>query len=516
MGVTRGKRALLAACGLLPALVALAIAGCGSQAGSATVPGGTPSSASATAVSEAIPSGDWPTFDYNGQRSGEGPASTGITARDLSSLRVRRVTIHGIADSSAIELHGIVIAGAAHDVVVVTTSYGATIAVDARTGRRLWQFVAPGVNRTPGNPQVTTASPVADPSRRSVYAAAPNGLIYKLSIVTGRPLWSRRITFDPGHEKIASALNVSDGRVVAVTGGYFGDAPPYDGHVVTIDAASGRVDHVFNAECSGLRRLIRASSCSQTSTRGDSAIWGRAGAVIEPGSGRILATTGNGPFNGSSSWGDSVLELSSDAGRLLHNWTPPNQAQLDAGDTDVGSASPAILPTFHGHSLIVQGGKDSKLHLLDLARLNGTTGGPGRRLGGELDEIATPGGGQLFTAPAVWSHGARVYVFVGTDSGTAAYELVDPGHPRLRVAWQDGTSATSPVLAGGLLYSYDENDGELDVRQPVSGALVRSFAVAHGHWNSPIVVGGRVILPTGSYHDSSATSTLEILHLPGR
>ena len=37
-----------------------------------------------------------------------------------------------------------------------------------------------------------------------------------------------------------------------------------------------------------------------------------------------------------------------------------------------------------------------------------------------------------------------------------------------------------------------------------------------GHWNSPIVVGGRIILPTGSYHDSSGTSTVDIYHLPGR
>jgi hypothetical protein len=84
------------------------------------------------------------------------------------------------------------------------------------------------------------------------------------------------------------------------------------------------------------------------------------------------------------------------------------------------------------------------------------------------------------------------------------------------VAWQNGTDGTSPVVAGGLLYVYDENDGQLNVRQPVSGVELRALPVADGHWNSPIVVGGRIVLPTGSYHDSSSTSTIEIYHLPGR
>ncbi|MFZ0089453.1 MAG: PQQ-binding-like beta-propeller repeat protein, partial [Solirubrobacteraceae bacterium] len=463
------RRGLLAAC-------ALGVVACGGQA-SGVPTASSPASgtlASATAAAGAVPSADWPDFDDNPQRTGVGPASTGITAGNLGSLRLRGVTIDGIADSSAIELHGIVVHGARHDLVAVTTSYGKTIAIDAGTGRKLWEFDPPGVNSTAGNPQVTTASPVADPNRRFLYTASPNGYIYKLAVATGHRIWSTRITLDPVHEKIASALNVSGPWVVAVTGGYIGDIPPYDGHVVTIDRANGHVVQVWNSECSGRHQLILARSCSVTNTRGDNAMWGRAGAVIEPGSRRILTATGNGPFDGYSSWGDSVLELTPDASRLLHNWTPPNQAQLSAGDVDLGSASPAILPTYHGYRLAVQGGKDAKLHLLDLARLDGTTNGPGPRLGGELDETSAPGGGQVLTAPTVWRHAGNVYAFVATDSGTAAYELVDPSHPRLHMAWQSATGGTSPVLAGGLLYIYDENDGQLVIRNPISGVSLRT------------------------------------------
>src|SRR6202035_5473067 len=156
-----------------------------------------------------------------------------------------------------------------------------TIAFDAGTGRRLWEFDPAGVDSTPGNPQVTTASPVADPDRAYIYSASPNGVIHKLSVATGRQMWSRSITFDPVHEKIASALTISGPWVVAVTGGYYGDAPPYHGHVVRLSRGTGRVASVWNTECSNRHALIRASSCSVTTNRGDNAIWGRPGAVLE-------------------------------------------------------------------------------------------------------------------------------------------------------------------------------------------------------------------------------------------
>lgn len=300
-----------------------------------------------------------------------------------------------------------------------------------------------------------------------------------------------------------------------MTGGYIGDIPPYDGHVVSINRASGRIAQVWNSECSGRHQLILASSCSVTNTQGDNAIWARAGAVIEPGTNRILVATGNGPFDGQSSWGDSVLELTPDASRLLHNWTPTDQAALAHSDTDVGSTAPALLPLYHGRRLAVQGGKSGRLALLDLGRLDGTTGGAGPRLGGQLQQISAPGGSQVFAAPAVWRDGTRIIVFVGDDVGTAAYQLSGGARPRLRVLWQDGSSATSPVISGGLLYAYDQQDGKLIIRRPLSGGVVRSLPVAVGHWNSPIAVGGRVIEPTGSYF-TGGPSTIDIWHLPRR
>ncbi|MDQ6820151.1 MAG: hypothetical protein M3076_07415, partial [Actinomycetota bacterium] len=200
----------------------------------------------------------------------------------------------------------------------------------------------------------------------------------------------------------------------------------------------------------------------------------------------------------------------------LHNWTPADGSELTSADADVGSTSPTALPRYHGFGLAVQGGKDGKLALLDLDRLDGAQGPASGRVGGELGQVSAPGGTPVFTAPAVWSSRGRIYVFVTTESGTAAYRLVGGAHPQLRVAWQNASGGTSPVLAGGLLYVYNEQGGALLIRNPLSGIQIRSLPVPSGHWNSPIVTGGRIILPTGSYHSSAASSTIAIYHLPGR
>lgn len=502
--------------GVFAILLAASLVACGGRAASATS-----ASTESTAVPAAVVGADWPSFDYNAQRSGVGPANTGIAAGDLGALATRIVHIDGTVDSAPIELHGIVVRGAARDVVIVTTTYGRTIAIDAGTAARLWEFVPSDIGAYQGSSQITNATPVADPNRRYVYAASPDGRIHKLNLATGREVrsghWPVLVTFDARREKLPAALNLNRRWVIVTTGGYIGDAPTYEGHVAVIDRSSGHIAGVWNAECSDHHHLLDPPrSCRADTTFGGSAIWARQGAVVEPGSGRLLVATGNGPFNGSTNWGDSVLELSPSATRLLHNWTPSDQARLNSNDTDLGSTAPALFPPTHGHRLAVQGGKDGMLHLLNLDRLNGTRGGAGGRLGGELEDISAPGGGQVFTAPVVWSHDGHDYLFVADDSGTAAYRLYVIGGPRLVSLWHSGSGGTSPVLAGGLLYVYDEQAGNLKVYDPLRGRLLRTLPAASGHWNSPIVAGGRIILPTGNANDHSTSGELFIYHLPGR
>ena len=438
--------------------------------------------------------GDWPRFGYDAARRNVGPARTGITAANVRHLKRQQVRLPGTVDASPIYLRDVQVHGQRHDVFFVTTSYGITLAVDAGSGRILWRFTPPGYASWAGSDRITNSTPVADPSRRFVYAGAPNGRIYKLAVDTGAVIWSVSITRLPSREKLGTALNYSRGLVLATTGGYLGDAPPYQGHVATISAASGRIVHIWNSLCSDRHTLITPPSCPES----DSAIWARSGAVVQPRTGNILVATGNGRFDGRRYWGDSTLMLTPRAAHLLHNWTPRNQASLNSNDIDLGSTAPALL----SRTRAVQSGKDGRLRLLRLPALGGRLG----RTGGELQTISTPGGSGVFTTVCVWRARAGVRIFVGDDAGTWSYGLV---RGRLKVRWRAGDAGTSPVLAGGLLYVYDPNGG-LNVRNPANGKLVARLSAGGGHWNSPIVTDGRIALPQGDANSHSTSGILDI------
>jgi hypothetical protein len=470
-------------------IVALLVVACGGRATSAT----STSAGAASTTGSATSGHDWTRFDWNAQRSGSDPFSTGITAANVSGLKRQQVRLPGTADSSAIYLHGVTIQGKTHDAFFLTTTYGITVAVDAARGSILWRWTPPGYSSWAGSYRITTATPVADPSRRWIYAASPDGRIQKLSVANGHAAWRVSITRLPEREKIASSLNFAGGHVIATTGGYIGDQPPYQGHVATI-SPKGQLLHVWNSLCSNRHGLIVPSSCPSS----DSAIWGRAGAVVVPGSGDLLVATGNGDWNGSTDWGDSTLLLPPSATKLIGNFTPTNTAQLNASDLDLGSTSPVFLSS----SFVAQGGKDGMIRLLSMNRLRGTA----PHKGGQLQTVATPSGTDLFTAPAVWRAQGRIWMFAADNGGTAAWTLSGGS---LHQAWRNATGGTSPIVAGGLLWVYDPGGG-LNVYMPSTGKLVTTLRAGPGHWNSPIVIDGRVALPEGNANDHSTSGVLDI------
>jgi hypothetical protein len=475
---------IFAGVALTTVLLAAAYSGLAISAGSARVN---------VAVKPAV-GHDWTRFDWNAQRSGSVPFSTGISATNVLGLKRQQVRLPGTADSSPIYLHGVKIRGATHDAFFLTTTYGVTLAIDAAKGSILWKWTPPGYHGWAGSYRITTATPVADPNRLWIYAASPDGRIEKLSVANGHATWRVSITKLPQREKIASALNYANGHVIATTGGYIGDQPPYQGHVAIVKAANGRLLHVWNSLCSNRHRLIAPSSCASS----DSAIWGRAGAVVVPGSGNLLVATGNGPWSGSTDWGDSTLMLTPSATKLLGNYTPSNTAQLNATDLDIGSTSPVFLSS----SRVAQGGKDGKIRLLSMKRLRGTA----PHKGGELQLVSTPSGQELFTAPAVWRSNGSVWMFAADNGGTAAWTLKGSS---LHQVWHNANGGTSPIVAGGLLWVYGPSGG-LRVYKPATGRLVTTLQSGPGHWNSPIVVDGRVALPEGNANDHSTSGVLDI------
>ncbi len=453
----------------------------------------------ATAGAQARPSaavaarvgGDWARFGYDAARHDAGPAATGITATNVGSLHAQRVALDGTVDSSAVYVRGV----RGRDLIVVTTTYGKTEAIDAGTGARVWRFTPAGYAGLAGSAQITNATPIIDHALGAVFAAAPDGRVRRLDLANGKVRWTAPVTLLPSREKLTSSLNLTRGRLLVTTGGYYGDAPPYQGHLVSLDERTGHVLAVWNSLCAERTAIQDPSTCPQS----DSAIWARSGAVVDPATGRLLVATGNARFDGQRYFGDSVLVLSPDGSKLVASYTPTEFQQLEDSDGDLGSTAPALLAGGYA----VQGGKDGKLRLLGPGQLNRAPGSTG----GELQIVPTPGSADLFSAPAVWK---GTWLFVADGAGTAAWRLTGG---RLVKAWENGTSGTSPVVAGGLLYVLSPGGG-VNVYRPALGQIVTTLATGSAHWQSPIVTDGRVIVAEGNANDHAKSGTLSIFRLP--
>ena len=151
----------------------------------------------------AIPSGDWPTFGYDSAHSGSAPAvwHHGRQRRLAASAPGDRRHDGRLGADRAARGHG--------RRPRPRRDRGHRGQRSDGRRRRRHRRTAVGVPSSGHQSQVTDTTPVADPDRPRSTPASPDGVIHKLALATGRQLWARAITTDPGHEKMDSALTVS-------------------------------------------------------------------------------------------------------------------------------------------------------------------------------------------------------------------------------------------------------------------------------------------------------------------
>lgn len=475
-------------------LLAVLLAGCGSSSTSTPQPTATqPDAPPTTVTGENV---DWLTFGYDSARTSVNPHEMSLNSQTVGGLhRLWSIALPDVADSSPVYLHVLRLPnGATRDVLYLTTRDGHLVAVNAANGQILWSVQNKGA-------RYTTSSPAIDPSRAYVYSYGLDGTLRKFETTTGAQVtsggWPVRVTTMPETEKESSPLNIGNGRVYVTFAGYPGDIPPYQGHVVEAQFDTGAVQ-VFNSLCSDKPHVLVVGECASN----QSGIWARGGAVVEPGTGNIYVTTGNGNWNGRTDWGDSILKLSADGLRILDSYTPVNEAELDRTDADLGSTTAGLLPDIPGSRtphVLIQGGKDQTLRLVNRDNMSGQ-GGPGH-LGGELAILDWPGCA-LFTHPVIWQEGNTIWVALAGTCGMAMYQVASgsKGQVTMRKVWHNSLHTTNPVLAGGMLfaaasgvvYALDAHTGQ---RLWSSDRASAGGTIGGIHWESLIVVNGRIFIP---------------------
>ncbi len=410
---------------------------------------------------------EWLQFSVGGTE-GTNPRSSSVSTSNVSQLSLMwHFVLPESADGSPVYVANVLCDDdLVHNLLIFSTTKGRVVALDAFTGLQVWATVPPD------GPRWTTSSPAIDPNRKWVYSYGLDGYLHKYLLANGYESfgagWPELITLKGEVEKVSSALEIvtaKDGHryLYCPTAAYPepGDDGDYQGHLTTIDLDSGE-QHVFNAACSDRdvhfdSTGIEPGDCGKR----QSGIWARSGVAYDPKTDRIFVTTGNGVFDahtGGYNWGDSVVALhpdgSAEHGVPVDSYTPVDYQRLMDEDLDLSSTTVAILPLPANTKLPtlgVQSGKDWLIRLLNLENLSGE-GGP-RNVGGEIQLLKVPQGGEVTTRPATWLDGTNhTWVFIATWKGLSGLQMVvRKGVPQLVPRWTRKVGGASPVIVNGVL-----------------------------------------------------------------
>jgi iron transport multicopper oxidase len=325
--------------------------------------------------------------------------------------------------------------------------------------------------------------------------------------IQGTAVNDNAVTFDPFHQHQRPGLLLQNGVVYAGFGSHC-DIGPYQGWVIGVDAASGRITSMWTDETSG---------------GNEAGIWHTGGGLVSDVPGSIVFATGNGdspnvPTAGHTApghLGEAVVRLTVQANGSLQTadfFAPFDSVSLNNGDTDLGSGGPLALPpgTFGTAAiphLLVTSGKQGYVYLLngdDLGGIGNGSGATDRVLG-----RYGPRGG-VFGKPSAWpGDGGWVY-FTTADGPLDAYRygIDGNGNPQLTyVASTQDTFAfasSSPVvtsdgmIAGSALVWLLTQAGELRAYDavPANGTLNLRFMTSVGQTTKFNVPG---VGPLGIY-----------------
>ena len=295
--------------------------------------------------------------------------------------------------------------GAKHNVVVVATERNTVYAFDADANPCVtyWKTGASGVNSllATGETWVTssdvscndlapdigiTGTPVIDPVTGTIYVLtktkvsgtmAMHQRLHALDLATGAEKFGGpvevqatvpgngdgstgnppTVSFDPAFNGQRPALLFENGHVVIAWASHC-DNSPYHGWVMSYSASTLAQEAVFNAS---------------PNNGGLAGIWMSGNGPAADSSGNIYCATGNGAWDGTTDFGDSIVKLGPPTGGQFaaanfDYFTPFNQANLSSIDEDLGSGGLLLLPDLPSGPnprLLVQAGKEGKIYLIN-------------------------------------------------------------------------------------------------------------------------------------------------------
>jgi hypothetical protein len=408
------------------------------------------------------------TRNNDNQRTGANLLETVLNTSNVTASQFRKLFQVAVDDevyASILYASGVVAGGSTRNVMYVATVNNTVYAFDADAfGPPLWQRNFNGSGRPTRNNEVGQAcgtyldftgnigiigTPVIDGGSQTLYVVArtvdSDGVtrhrLRAVDITNGNDRSPASVTVSmPGFDPVACnqrpGLALSQG-VVYIAWGSFCDSGAYRGFITGYNATTLTQTGVFNV----------------APTQGKGGIWMHGAAPAVDGNGSILVSTGNGVWDGTQNFGETVLKLAPGTLARQSFFTPSDWATLNAGDDDLGAAGVTFVP---GTNLIVTGGKGTGAgFLLNAANLGGLVSGDTQipQKWQALDTTVRPTANHhIRNSMLTWAgpQGANVYVW-GENDFLRAFRF-DNGTQRLDTpAFAQGSVLPPIGSPGGMM-----------------------------------------------------------------
>ena len=247
------------------------------------------------------------------------------------------------------------------------------------------------------------------------------------------------VPFNPRTQNQRTGLLLHQG-VVYITWASHCDQPPYHGWIIGYDARS-------------LQRVVTYNASPDGKFAG---IWmsGQAPAVDDDGN--IYVITGNGTtdLDGGPNHGNSFLKLRRQGSTLavLDWFTPFNYEVLEMQDRDLGSGGAMVVP---GRNIVMGGGKEGRLYLLDRGNLGKFSGGNNdEQIVQRLD--LTPTRAHVHGTPVYWKSTEGEFIYLMAEEEVLKqFKIVEGGKLELhamsteRAPYMDRDAGST--MPGGIL-----------------------------------------------------------------
>jgi chitodextrinase len=380
------------------------------------------------------------------------------------------------------------IGGLTRNVVFVATEHDSVYAFDADSSScvQLWKtsFLSSGVTTVPAAdtgelsdliPEIgITSTPVIDSSTNTIFVVAKTKETVGSGCSSGSPCYVHRLhaldMTNNGVEKFGGPVVLSAPNFVPlfhlqrpalllsnstlyIGFGSHGDNNTWQGWLMA---------YTYNS--STLTQNWVWHSTDPTSGNNEGAIWGSGNGPALDASGNIYVETGNGVFDGTSNFSDSVVKLSP-AGALLDYFTPFDQDVMQSNDIDLGSSGPIILPAAvgtAGHPPMIATGKVGIVYLLDQTNMGKYNTGANQDLGEVSVGFNTSSNANGFYGqPAYWN--GNIYTIIVGDSlrqfsvGNGTISTVSGSHSDNTFTFRGATPAVSAsgTTTNGLVWVAD-------------------------------------------------------------